>query len=347
MSKEKTELAIAVREDFSFNAEQSQMIRDSFLAGVSESKAKVLIEVARARGLNPILGQIHYVRRKSKEGETISYQVGIDGLRLIAERSGKYDGQDEPEFEFNAAGHPVACKVRVYRKDWSRPAVGVAHWSEYVQRKYDESVTAMWATKPRLMLAKCAEALALRKAFPNDMGGLYTAEEMAAEAHAEPAQPSSTQAALPAQNERIKAAVARVAPKAEAVDAIFTESKTIDVPPPVSAPKSLKEQVLAKAQAQREGPPPSPPPPTQEREPGDDSELDAVAEYAESMTPSPVVNFGSAKGKRLNELNAKDLAYYLRMAEASVNDEKKARFLAQNTDWLRQVHAEMAKRGGK
>jgi hypothetical protein len=99
-------------------------------------------------------------------------------LRAIAERTGKYDGQDEPEYERDKDGLIIACKVRVYRKDWSRPAVGVAYWSEYVQTKKDGSPTKFWADMPHVMIAKCAEAIAMRKAFPEDMGGLYVDEEM-------------------------------------------------------------------------------------------------------------------------------------------------------------------------
>jgi hypothetical protein len=98
-------------------------------------------------------------------------------LRAIAERTGRYDGQDEPEFEFDKNGFPVSCKVRVYRKDISRPFVGVAYFREYAQTKKDGSLTNMWGSKPRIMVAKCAEALAFRKGFPEDTAGLYIAEE--------------------------------------------------------------------------------------------------------------------------------------------------------------------------
>lgn len=168
------------REDF-FTPEQQQMIRDSFLSGASESEAKVLLELARARRLNPITGQIHFVKRPKKEGERWIYvwaaQVGIDGFRAIAARTGKYEGQDEPEFEVDQAGRPRLCRVRVYRSDWSRPVVGVAHYAEFVQTMKDGSPNHMWKNKPHVMLAKCAEASALRKAFPDDIGGLYTPDE--------------------------------------------------------------------------------------------------------------------------------------------------------------------------
>jgi len=163
-----------------FTPEQRQMIRNSFASGANESEFAVLMEVARARNLNPLLGQIHFVKRWTQErGEVWSHQVSIDGFRAIAERTGKYDGQDEPEFEYDeGARNPKLARVRVYRKDWKRPAVGVAHFTEYAQYKKDGSLTRMWATKPHIMLAKCAEALAFRKAFPEDTSGLYAPEEM-------------------------------------------------------------------------------------------------------------------------------------------------------------------------
>ena len=108
-----------------------------------------------------------------------SCQVAIDGLRSKAEETGRYDGQDEPEFS-REDGQLVA-RVRVYRKGITRPFVGVAYWNEFVQtygRGDRAEPTRMWAQMPRHMLAKCAEALALRKAFPEELAGLYTSEEM-------------------------------------------------------------------------------------------------------------------------------------------------------------------------
>jgi hypothetical protein len=84
----------------------------------------------------------------------------------------------------NADGTLKLCKVRAWRRDWPRPAVGVAYWAEYVQTTRDKQTgktrpTAMWSRMPHVMLAKVAEAIALRKAFPEDMAGLYTNDEMA------------------------------------------------------------------------------------------------------------------------------------------------------------------------
>lgn len=169
-----------------FSEEQRQMIRDSFANGASDAEFAVLLEIAKARRLNPLLRQIHFVSRwdGEKRRSVWAAQVSIDGLRAIAERTGLYAGQDEPEFGENPDGTLKLCKVRVYRKDWPRPAVGVAYWSEYVQTFRDkqgggERVAPMWRKMPHVMLAKVSEALALRKAFPEDMSGLYAPEEMA------------------------------------------------------------------------------------------------------------------------------------------------------------------------
>jgi len=169
-----------------FSDEQRQLIRDTFANGCSDAEFAVLMEVARARRLNPLFRQIHFVQRWDSEKHRMVWatQVSIDGLRAIAQRTGLYQGQDEPEFVENADGTLKLCKVRAWRRDWPRPAVGVAYWAEYVQTTRDKQTgktrpTAMWARMPHVMLAKVAEAIALRKAFPEDMAGLYTTDEMA------------------------------------------------------------------------------------------------------------------------------------------------------------------------
>ena len=171
---------------FTFSEEQTRLIRETFANGASDAEFAFLMEIARARRLSPLLRQIHFVQRWDSEKGCTRWatQVSIDGLRAVAERTGNYAGQDEPEFVENPDGSIKLCKVRVWRKDWTRASVGVAHWSEYVQTCRDKQTgkqrpTAMWARMPHVMLAKCAEAVALRKAFPEDMAGLYSADEMA------------------------------------------------------------------------------------------------------------------------------------------------------------------------
>lgn len=178
---------LALRDDkpMEFTDAQRQLIRDAYASGASDDEFAVLMEIARARRLNPLLRQIHFVSRwdSEKHRPVWAAQVSIDGLRAIAERTGLYAGQDEPEFVENPDGTIRLCKVRVWRRDWPRPAVGLAYWAEYCQMARDRATgkqrpTAMWSRMPHVMIAKCAESLALRKAFPEDMSGLYTTEEL-------------------------------------------------------------------------------------------------------------------------------------------------------------------------
>ena len=139
-------------------------------------------------GLDPIARQIYSIARKSKGQLKWQIQISIDGARLVAERSGQYEGQTTPEFTADgvtwtqvwlADEPPKAARVGVYRRGFRDALNAIALWDAYVQRTYNGDVTEMWRKMGPLMLAKCAEMLALRKAFPQDLSGLYSSEEMA------------------------------------------------------------------------------------------------------------------------------------------------------------------------
>ncbi len=163
------------------NQDTRRIVWDMCAKGATQQEFGPLMEVAREHNLNPLLRQIYFTKRYDSmlKRDVWTTMVSIDGLRVKAQRSGVYDGQDEPEFTYEK-DKLVCAKVRIYRKDWTRPVVGVAHFSEYAQYRSDGKLNAFWATKPHIMLAKCAESLAIRKAFPDETSGLYTPEEMGA-----------------------------------------------------------------------------------------------------------------------------------------------------------------------
>lgn len=142
-------------------------------------------------GLDPFARQIYMVGRWSKGGMKYTIQTGIDGLRLVADRADRHTGLRRSYEDTLWCGpdgvwrdvwlsteSPAAAKVTVLRGGARFSAVAL--FSEYRQTTKDGSLTQMWREKGVLMIAKCAEALALRKAYPQDLSGLYTSDEMGA-----------------------------------------------------------------------------------------------------------------------------------------------------------------------
>lgn len=172
-----------------FSAEDIELIKETVCKGASDSEFKLFVNQCRTTGLNPLARQVFAVKRwdQSLGRESMSIQVSIDGFRLIAERTGKYAGQvgpfwcgDDGEWKdvWLSEKPPVAAKIGTVRNDFKEPCWGVARFASYAQRKKDGTLTRMWATMPDVMIAKCAESLALRKAFPQELSGLYTSDEM-------------------------------------------------------------------------------------------------------------------------------------------------------------------------
>jgi phage recombination protein Bet len=164
------------KELISFDAEKVNLIRETVAKELTPKEFELFMSIARTRGLDPVLNQIHAIVR----GDKVNFQVGIDGFRLIAARTGEFAGRDETEFTYKNPTdlNPERAKVTVYRFvngqkcSWTASA----KWKEYVPA--EEKKAFMWKKLPETMLEKCAEAKALRMAFPNDLSGLYEPSEM-------------------------------------------------------------------------------------------------------------------------------------------------------------------------
>jgi phage recombination protein Bet len=174
-----------------FNREQLDLLKNTIAAGTSDLEFELFTQVCKATGLNPFARQIHPVMRRVKDGDKwvdrMTIQTGIDGFRLIAQRTGEYRGQVGPEWcgpdgawrdVWLETDPPAAARVGIWREGFVEPVWGVATWKSYCQTRQDGQATAQWARQGDNMLAKCAEAQGLRKAFPQELSGLYSDEEM-------------------------------------------------------------------------------------------------------------------------------------------------------------------------
>lgn len=197
------------------NREQIELIKTTICRGASDDELRLFLATADRLGLDPFARQIFAVKRwdNKDKREVMAIQVSIDGFRSIAARTGEYDGQgaamwcgDDGEWcEAWLHDHPpAAAKVSVYRRGSSHAFVGVATYRSYLQTNKEGKPNSMWARFPDVMLAKCAEAVALRKAFPSELSGVHTDDEAATE------MPPTIEAlaSLPSQVQRLELAPA-------------------------------------------------------------------------------------------------------------------------------------------
>ena len=174
-----------------FSPKQVDILKNSLCKGISSEEFEIFLMACAKTQLDPFMRQIYAVKRKAKKpdgswGETMTIQTGIDGYRLIAERTERYAPGEEPTYVYDKDGFLLSATAYIKKqtKDGTWHTVSAsAYIDEYCQTILDrqtgeKKATGLWSTMPRTMLSKCAEAQALRKAFPAEMSGVYTKEEM-------------------------------------------------------------------------------------------------------------------------------------------------------------------------
>lgn len=169
-------LAVNVGQNF-WDDKQLAALKQLGLNDVPNAELGVFLHFCQRTGLDPFARQIYMIGRGGK----YTIQSSIDGLRIVAQRSGNYGGQTMVEWcgedgvwkdIWLDKTPPVAARVGVYYKDSDKPTYASAKFDSY------NTNSPIWRKMPDLMIAKCAEALALRKAFPQDLSGIYSSEEM-------------------------------------------------------------------------------------------------------------------------------------------------------------------------
>lgn len=183
-----TPITSAVESHGGFDNKQLSLLKDTICKGATLEEFQMFAHVCKKTGLDPFMKQVFPVKRwdAKLKREVMTIQTSIDGYRLIADRTGRYSPGREPTFVLKPDGSLLSATAYVKKQTadgtWHEVAA-TAFYDEYCQKFADRSTgemkpTKFWADMPHSQTAKCAEALALRKAFPAEMSGIYTKDEM-------------------------------------------------------------------------------------------------------------------------------------------------------------------------
>lgn len=146
--------------------EMLHALRNTVAPGLTDAEFMLFAEICKSTGLNPATKEVWAI----KAGGRLQLMTGINGFLRIANSHPQFDGM-EVSYEWDGK-QLMACTVKVHRKDRKYPSVATAYMAEYGKP------SPIWKQMPTVMLSKCAKSLAIREAFIQELGGLYTQEEM-------------------------------------------------------------------------------------------------------------------------------------------------------------------------
>ncbi len=160
--------------------EQIELIKRTVAKGTTNDELQLFLYIAKRTGLDPFARQIYCVKRwdSTQNREVMTPQTGIDGFRLVADRTNKYAPGEITWDIVNGKPTSATATIKKLVDGVWHEVSATAFFEEYAQHKKDGTLTSMWTKMPKLMIGKCAEALVLRKAFPAELSGVYTHDEM-------------------------------------------------------------------------------------------------------------------------------------------------------------------------
>lgn len=166
-----------------WSKEKIDLVKRTIAKGATDDELELFIHQCQRTGLDPFSRQIYAVKRwdAREQREVMTIQTGIDGYRLVAERTRRYAPGRKHSFTYDESGKLISATAYVKKLTddgtWHE-VEAEAFFAEYAQTTKNGSLTPLWQRMPHVMLGKCSEAQALRRAFPAELSGIYTDDEM-------------------------------------------------------------------------------------------------------------------------------------------------------------------------
>lgn len=159
-----------VNDQIVFTPKHLSLIKNQIAKDATPDEFNMFLMMAYRTRLDPLMNQLYFIKYSNSKP---SYVTSIDGYRIVAHRTGLFAGVDEPKYEYQheELSH---CSITVYKLVDGKPYP----FSAKVRLDEYDTGKNQWAQRKETMIAKVAEAHALRKAFPNDLSGIYTQDEM-------------------------------------------------------------------------------------------------------------------------------------------------------------------------